>query len=50
MMVAQEKTESYVKRTPSNDFTPVVIETYRGLRSRFDSFFIACAQTIIACH
>jgi len=38
------------ERTLDNDFIPLVIETYRCCHSHFDSFFIACAQTTIACH
>jgi len=49
-MATQEKTQSYVKRTPSNDFIPLIIETYGGFHSHFDSFFNACAQTSIARH
>jgi hypothetical protein len=50
MMVAQENTRSYAKRTPGNDFIPRVIETYGGHHSHFDSIFTTCAQTIITRH
>jgi hypothetical protein len=33
-----------------DDFIPFAIETYGCFHSRFDSFFIAFAQTTIACH
>jgi hypothetical protein len=42
-MVAQEKTQSYAKWAPSNDFIPFTIETYGCLHSHFHSFIIACA-------
>jgi hypothetical protein len=50
MMVVQEKTQSYVKQAPSDDFIPFTIETYECLHFCFDSFFITCAQTIIVRH
>jgi hypothetical protein len=50
MMVAQEKTRSYAKRALGDDFFPLSIETCGCLHSHFDSFFIVCAQTIIARH
>jgi hypothetical protein len=50
MMVVQEKTWSYVKRTPSDDFIPFDIERYGCFHSCFDSLLIACAQTTIVCH
>ncbi len=36
MMVAQEKTQSYAKRTLGDDFIPFAIETYGCLYSHFD--------------
>jgi hypothetical protein len=42
-MVAQEKTQSYVKQTLGDDFIPFAIETYGCFHFHFDSFFIACA-------
>jgi hypothetical protein len=50
MMATQEKTRSYIEQTPSDDFIPLVIETYGCLHFRFDSFFTAYAQTTIAHH
>jgi hypothetical protein len=50
MMVVQEKTRSYTKRTLGDDFIPFTIETYGCLRFPFDSFFIACTQNIITRH
>jgi hypothetical protein len=41
---------SYVKRTLGDDFIPLAIGMYKCLQSHFDSFFIACARTIIVCH
>jgi len=49
-MVAQEKTQSYAEQILGDDFIPLVIETYGCFHSCFDSFFITCAQTIVACH
>jgi hypothetical protein len=49
-MVVQEKTQSYAKQTPSNGFIPLAIKTYGCLHSRFDSFLITCAWTIIMRH
>jgi hypothetical protein len=42
-MVAQEKTQSYVKQTLGDDFIPFAIETYGCFHFHFDSFFIARA-------
>jgi len=49
-MAAQEKTRSYTKQAPNNDSIPLAIETYGCFHSRFDSFFIAYAQTTIVNH
>jgi len=43
MLAAQEKTQSYVERTPSDDFIPFVIEMYGCLHFHFDYFLIICA-------
>jgi hypothetical protein len=43
MMVAQEKTQSYVEQTLINDFIPFAIEMYGCFHFRFDSFLTACA-------
>jgi hypothetical protein len=43
MMVAQEKTQAYVKRAQGDDFILFAIKTYGCFHSHFDSFFIACA-------
>ncbi len=48
MMATQKKTWSYPKRTLDDDFISFAIETYGCFHSCFHSFFIACAQTIIA--
>ncbi len=50
MMVVEEKTRSYAERAQGDDFIPLDIETYECFHSYFDSFFIVCAQTIIARH
>jgi len=42
--------QSYAMRTPSDDFTPLVIEIYGCFHFRFDSFLTTCAYTIIVCH
>lgn len=42
-LVAQEKTQSYVEQTPSDNFISLVIETYGCLHSHFDSFFTTYA-------
>jgi len=42
-MVAYEKTQFYAKRTPRDDFIPLVIEIYGCLHSQFDSFMIVYA-------
>jgi len=43
MMAIQEKTWSYTKWAPCDDFIPLAIETYGCLHSCFDLFLIACA-------
>jgi hypothetical protein len=43
-------THSYIEQTRSDDFIPLVIETYGCLHSHFDSFFTTYAQTTIARH
>jgi hypothetical protein len=50
MMVVQEKTQSYVKQTSSDDFIPLTIKMYECIHSCFDSIFIVCAQTTITRH
>jgi hypothetical protein len=50
MLLVQEKTQSYIEQTLGNDVILLVIETYGCLRFHFDSFFTACAQTIITHH
>jgi hypothetical protein len=50
MVVAQEKTQSFVEWTQDSDFIPFAIETYGCLHFCFDSFLIACAQTTITHH
>jgi hypothetical protein len=50
MMVIQEKTQLYVELTLSDDFIPIIIETYGCIYFGFDSFLTTCAQTIIARH
>jgi hypothetical protein len=42
-MVAKEKTQSYAKQTPSDDFIPLAIEIYGCFHSHFDSLLIICA-------
>ncbi len=49
-MVVQEKTQSYSKRTPYDDFIPVAIETYGCFHFRFNSFLISFAHTIVTRH
>ncbi len=49
MMVAQEKTQSYVEWTLDNNFI-LAIETYECFHSHFDSFLTTYAQTIIMRH
>jgi len=50
MMVVQEKTQSYVKQTSSDDFIPLAIEMYECIHSCFNSFFTIYAQTTITHH
>ncbi len=50
MIVVQEKTWSYIKRTLGNDFIPLAIETYGCLYFCFDSILTTCAHTTIAHH
>jgi hypothetical protein len=50
MMVIQEKTRSYSKWAPGNDFIPLAIETYECFYFYFYLFCTACAQTTIAHH
>jgi hypothetical protein len=49
MMTIQKKTRPYAKWVVGDDFNPLAIEMYECLHFRFDSFFIACAQTTIMC-
>jgi hypothetical protein len=49
MIVVQEKTRSYIEQTPSDDFIPLVLETYGCFHFHFDSFFTVYVQTTIAC-
>jgi hypothetical protein len=50
IMVVQEKTWSYVKWTPNDDFIPFAVETYGCCHFCFDSYLIICAQTTIVRH
>jgi hypothetical protein len=47
MMVTHEKTWSYAKWVPRDDFIPLVIDKYECFHSHFDSLLIVCAQTTI---
>jgi len=49
-MTIWEKTQSYTEQTLGDDFIPLVIEMYGCFHSRFDSFMVVCAQTIIMHH
>jgi hypothetical protein len=49
-MAIQEKTQSYAKWIPSDDFIFLTIDMYGCFHSCFDSLFIICTQIIIACH
>ncbi len=42
MMVAQEKTKSYIEQALGNDFIPFAIEMYGCFHFHFDSFLITC--------
>jgi hypothetical protein len=50
MMLVEENTQLYVEQASSDNFIPLAIKMYGCFHFRFDSFFIACAHTIIACH
>jgi hypothetical protein len=43
MMVAQEKTKSYIEQALGNDFIPFAIEMYGCFHFHFDSFFTTYA-------
>ncbi len=43
VMAVQKNTQSYAMRTPSDDFTPLVIEIYGCFHFHFDSFLTTCA-------
>ncbi len=43
MMVIQEKTRSYIKQAPDDDFIPLAIEMYGYFHFCFYSFFTTCA-------
>jgi hypothetical protein len=49
-MAVQKNTWSYAEQTLSDDFIPFTIEAYGYFHPHFDSFLVACAQTIIVCH
>jgi hypothetical protein len=38
IMVAHEKTQSYAKQAPGDDFIPLAIEMYECFHFHFDSF------------
>jgi hypothetical protein len=49
-IVAQNKTRSYIKRTPRNDFIPFAIKTYGCFHLYFYSFFIYYVHASIIRH
>jgi hypothetical protein len=46
----KDKTQSYTKQTPGDDFIPLAIEIYGCFHLCFDSFFISCLHANIACY
>ncbi len=50
IVVAQEKTCSYVKCALGNYFIPLAIKIYGCFHTHFVSFFTTCVEATIACH
>jgi hypothetical protein len=50
MMLVEENTRLYVKRTSCDNFIPLAIEIFGCFHFCFDLFFITCAHITIACH
>jgi hypothetical protein len=48
IVVVQDKTRCYTKRTPWDDFIPLAIKTYGCFHLCFDSFFISCIHANIS--
>jgi hypothetical protein len=49
-IAAQDKAQSYTKRTLEDDFIPLPKETYDCLHPCFDSFLTSCVHASIARH
>jgi hypothetical protein len=47
IVAIQDKTRSYTKHSPRNDFNPFAIETYGCLHPCFDSIFTSCVHVNI---
>jgi hypothetical protein len=50
IIATQDKAQSYIKRTPREDFIPLATETYNCLHPHFDSFLTSCVHACITHH